>query len=260
MSWLSRTAHFTLDTRLWEVTLKPSQAIRFGMVAVSLALLLAACAVHPSAPIPAPRPSTPEGTASQPTSEATASPSIEPTSGLESPESPTGGAVAISMAPAPTGNNGTDGACVRVSWLGNPIPRGDIVTITSAIVETPFTFDAAATANCGTPSCVSYQFSAANDSGQFCYVGIGSTKGSIDPDGSDTEGHMKLVGRLRCPPNVSSAACQRDATAMQRPGIGRFNFNVNVLMSGPSSPPPESPPSSPATTPSSSPSTTLTAS
>jgi hypothetical protein len=232
--------------------MKLSQTIRFGLAATVLVLLLAAC-VHPSAPS-----STSGSSSSSSTSEPTVSPSIEPTTGLESPLSPTNGPISISMASAPTGNNGTDGACVRVTWLGNPIPREDIVTITSVIVETPFDFDPAATANCGTPSCAKYQFSAANDSGQICYVGIGNVNGPVSNDGSDTEGHMRLAGRLRCPPNVSSATCQHDAVAMQRPGIGRFKFNVGVInkTSSPSSSPSESPSSPSTTTPGSSPTTT----
>ncbi len=244
------------DSPLWawilvcrETTLKSPKIVPFGMVMTVLILLLAAC-VHPSPPISA---------SSSPASGASSSPQIEPTTGLESPESPTGGAVAISMAPAPTGNNGSDGPCVRVSWLGNPIPSGDIVTVTAVIVETPFTFDPAATANCGAPSCVNYRFSAANDNGQICYVGVGYTKGSVDPDGSDRDGHLELVGHLGCPSNVNFAACQRDAVAMQSPGIGTVRFSVPTIdkTSGPSSSPPESPTSPPPESPSSSPATPI---
>jgi hypothetical protein len=214
------------------------------MVTAVLVLPMAAC-VHP----------VDSGSASgSPSSEVSSKPPTEPATGTEAPVSPTNGPVAISMAPAPTGNNGTDGACVRVSWLGNPIPSGDIVAITSVIVETPFTFDPAATVNCGDPSCASYQFSSANDSGQTCYVGVGYTKGSVDPDGNDTEGHLQLSGHLRCPSKVSPTACQHDASSMQRPGIGTVRFNVQVIdtTSSPASPPPGSSSSSPGS-PSSSP-------
>jgi len=225
-------------------TLKSPKIVPFGLVMTVLVLLLAAC-VHPSPPISA---------SSSPASGASSSPQIEPTTGLESPGSPTDGAVAISMAPAPTGENGSDGACVRVDWLGNPIPPGDVVTVTAVIVEAPFTFDPAATANCGAPSCVDYRFTAANDSGQVCYVGVGYTKGSVDPDGDDRNGQLELVGQLRCPSNVNFAACQHDAVAMRRPGIGTVRFSAPTIdkTSGPSSSPPESPTSPPPESPSSS--------
>ena len=229
--------------------MKSSKIVLFGVVTAFLALPLAACG---------PNSSTSGSASSSSASEASSSPQIEPTTGLESPESPTDGPVAISMAPMPTGNDGTDGACVRVSWLGRQIPHGDIVTVTAVIVQSPFTFDPAATAQCGNaPSCVRYQFSAANDNGQFCTVGLGYTRGSIDNDGSDTQGSMNLAGRLRCPPDVSSAACQRDAAAMQRPGIGTISFDVGTIdkTSSPPSSPPQSPPSSPPTSPGSSPPT-----
>jgi hypothetical protein len=230
--------------------MKPSQTIRFGAAAVVLALLLAACAVHPSAP---------DSASGSPTPETSSNPPTEPATGTESPRSPTSGAIAISMAPAPTGKQGNSGdndQCIQASWLGNPIPRGDIVTITSAAVHRPFTFDPAVTAQCeGGPSCVNYRFSADNDSGQFCNVGLGYRYGSIDLDGSEAHGTLELVGYLSCPPNISSAACHHDAAAMQRPGIGTVSFEVFTIdkTSTPSSSAPESPPSSSATPVSSSP-------
>ncbi len=221
------------------------------MVMAVLVLLLAAC-VHPSVPS-----SASGSSSSSSTSESTASPSIEPTTGLESPVSPTHGSVALSLAPAPTGRTGNSGdndQCIQVNWLGNPIPPGDIVTITSVQVEKPFTFDPAVTAQCGgAPSCVNYQFSAANDSGPFCNVGLGYKNGSISLDGPEPpkDGQMELVGHLSCQPDIGSAACQRDAVAIQRPGIGTVTFQLLVIDNTPppTSPPPESPSSSPPESP-----------
>ena len=239
--------------------MKPSQAIRFGIAAVVLVLLLAAC-VHPSD-----SGSSASGSSSgSSTSESTTSPAIEQTTGLESPMSPTG-KPSLSLAPAPTGSAGTDRACPRAKWLGNPIPPGDIVTITSVKVDKPFTFDQATTATCGTPSCLNYQFSVANYKHSFCYVGVGYNKpGSIDlENGTDTPGTFELIGYLKCPSNINFAACQRDKVAMGRPGIGTVRFDVPT--SHPTSPPtssssestttspPESPPTSPVTSGSSSP-------
>ena len=220
-----------------------------------LVLLSTAC-VHPSVPS-----SASSSSSSSSTSEPTSTPSIESTTGLESPVSPTHGEVAISMAPAPTGrtgNSGDSGQCIQVSWLGNTIPPGDIVTITSVTIQLPFTFDPAVTAQCGdAPSCLNYRYSAADDngSGQFCNVGVGYTRGSVDPDGDDsTNGYGELVGYLSCPPDVSSAGCQHDAVAMQSSRGGTIEFNVPVIDNTPppTSPPPESPSSSPPESPPSS--------
>lgn len=233
--------------------MKPSQTIRFGMATTVLLLLLAAC-VHPSD-------SDSSGSGSS-TSETSSSSQIEPTTGLESPESPTNGSIAISMASAPVGSQGAfdpNGACIRISWLGNPIPRGDVVTITSATVHSPFKFDPAVTATCDTPSCINYQFSAANDNGPSCYVGLGYPPGSIMDHGNYTVGSMELVGRLRCQANVGFTACHHHAAAL---GTRTVSFNVHTIEKTPpsSSPPvsttvspPESSSSSPPASSSSSP-------
>jgi hypothetical protein len=216
--------------------MKPSQTFRFGMAAVVLTFVLAGCAVHPSAP------DSPSGSPT-PSASASSSPPIEPTGGTETPQSPPDGAVAISLAPAPVGRQGTSGdndECIQVSWLGNPIPRGDVVTVTWVNVDPPFTFDTAVTAQCAdAPSCLHYQFSANNDNGQFCNVGLGYKDGSIDlQNGSEAHGTLELTGSLSCPSNISSAACQHDKAAMQRPGIGTISFEVFTVdtTSTPSSP------------------------
>jgi hypothetical protein len=220
--------------------MKPSQVIRFGIAAVVLVLLLAAC-MHPSDSSSSAYGSSSGSSSGSSTSESTTSPAIEQTTGLESPQSPTG-KPSLSLAPAPTGSDGTDQACPRAKWLGNPIPPGDIVTITSVKVDKPFTFDPATTATCGTPSCLNYQFSAANYEHSFCYVGVGYEPGSIDFDnGNDTSGSLELMGYLTCPSNINLAACHRDAVAMGRPGIGTVRFDVPTVDNTPT---PTSPPTS----------------
>jgi len=229
--------------------MKPAQTFRSGVAAAVLAWLLAGCVVHPS---------TPDSPSGSPTPGASSSPPIEPATGTESPLSHTSGAIAIALAPAPVGRNGTSGdndECIHVSWLGNPIPRGDVVTVTWVNVVPPFTFDTAVTAHCAdAPSCLNYQFSAANDDNDhFCNVGLGYQDGSIDlQDGSEAHGTLQLTGSVSCPPDISSAACQRDKETMPRPGIGTIDFEVFTIdkTSTPTSPP-ESP-SSPAESPSSS--------
>jgi hypothetical protein len=243
--------------------MKPSQAIRFGITVIVLVLLLAAC-MHPSDSS-----SSASGSSSgSSTSGSTTSPAIEQTTGLESPVSPTSNP-SLALAPAPTGSAGTDRACPRAQWLGNPIPAGDIVTITWVKVDRPFTYDPATTAACGTPSCLNYQFSAANYQHSFCYVGVGhDNSGSIDLDnGTDAPGTYELFGYLKCPSNINFAACQRDIVAMERPGKGTVKFDVPTVDNTPTptapstssssesttSSPPVSPPTSPATSDSSTP-------
>jgi len=241
--------------------MKPSQTIRLGVAAVVLALPLAGCVVHPSAPDSPSGSPTPAAGSGSAAPAASSSPPIEPTTGTESPQPHTGGAIAISLAPAPVGRQGTSGdndECIQVSWLGNPIPSGDIITVTWVKVDPPFTFDPAVTAQCqGAPSCLNYRFSAANDNGQFCNAGLGYKYGSIDlQNGNEAHGTLQLFGSLSCPSNTSSAACQHDKEAMLRPGIGTISFEVFTIdkTSTPSSPTegPSSPsggPTSPSVTP-----------
>lgn len=240
-------------------TLKSPKIVPFGVVIAVLVLLLAAC-VHPSAPS-----SASGSSSSSSTSESTVSPSIEPATGLESPESPTGGPIAISMASVPVGKKDNIGGCIQIAWLVSPIPHGDIVTVTSVTVNRPFTFDQAATAHCkGGPSCVGYQFSAANDTNEVpCNVGLGYIGAPVDDENGDpTDGSMELAGHLSCP-HIGSSECRNDAAVMQSSGGGSVGFEVGVdlpVSPPPSSSPTESPSSPPTTTPESPPPTTPTTS
>ena len=228
------------------MALKQPRIVRFVVVAGMSVLLLAACA-HPQQARPGSSPPSSGITGSQdpsttgsPGSEIP-SPPIEATTGLESPQSPGSGgggnAVAISVAPLPAGGSasGNNNECMQITWAGSPIPHGDVVTV-SVAVQPPFTFDQEVTAHCeGGPSCASYQFSAVNDNGSVCNVGLGYTGGTIDANGSSSvDGSMTLTGQLKCP-DVDSATCHRDARAMQNSGVASpLTFNVNVT--SPSSP------------------------
>jgi len=226
-----------------------SQIIRSGIAAAVLVLLSAACTSTSSSSSASPSDSS--------TVESAGNPSTEPATGVESAKSPTESGPSLSLPSAPTGSPDTaDGACIPISWLGNPIPHGDIVTITSVTVHSPFAFDSAANAQCA-PTCVNYQFSAANDSGQLCYAGVSYTPGHFDSNGDDTQGNMELAGRLRCPANIDFAACQRDAGDLPRPGTNTVSFDVATIdnTSPPTSPPPQSTSSSPPESPPSSPAT-----
>lgn len=227
------------------MALKRSRIVRCGVVTGMSVLLLAACAnPRPSSPASSPPHSGTTGshTAGSTGSPApqTSSPPIEATTGLESPQPPGdgggGNAVAISVAPLPTGKEGDSGdnnECIQISWLGQPIPHGDVVTVSAVAVQRPFTFDQEVTAHCeGGPSCAGYQFSAANDNGEFCNVGLGYIDGTIDQNGDDSlDGSMQLTGHLTCP-DVGLAACHQDADAMQSSGIGSIKFEVSVISSG----------------------------
>jgi hypothetical protein len=234
--------------------MKQSQAIRFSMAAVVLVLLLTGC------PHPSPPSSESSSSSSSSTSESTVSPSIEPATGLESPESPTNGGPSLSLPAPPVGNNNHgDGACIQIAWLTGPIPHGDIVTVTSVTVRKPFTFDQNATARCsGGRSCFGYQFSQFNDNnGAFCNVGVGYMGGTIDSDSDDSApGRMVLAGKLICP-HISSATCRNDAAAMQASAKSPIPFDVGVDF--PTPPPPSSPPESPPTSPVTSDSSSSTA-
>lgn len=232
--------------------------VLLGLVAGLSASLLAGC-VHPQPPKHATSPAS---------SEVSGSPPTETTTRPERPQSPSH-AVGISFAPLPTGKRGNVGACLQVAWLTDPIPHGDVVTVTAVIVRRPFTFDPGATARCsGGPSCDGYQFSAANDDQQtFCNVGFGYIGGVIDEEsGTDQDVSVHLAGQLRCP-DTGSAECRHDAAVMQSSGIASFTLGVGVDLSGspgsPSSPPPvsgsPSPEGSPSTSSSGPPSSSPTA-
>jgi hypothetical protein len=242
-------------TWLSGVTLKPPETIPLGVVTAVLVLLLAAC-VHPGA-----LSSTSGPSSSSSILEPTVSPSIEATTGLEIPESPTNGPITISMASIPAGKKDNYGGCIHIAWLVRQIPHGDTVTVTSVSVDRPFTFDQEATAHCSDgPSCVGYRFSAANDTNEvFCNVGLGYVGTRVDNEnGIQTNGSMELAGQLSCP-HIGSSECRNDAAVMQRSGNGSVGFEVGVdLRASPSqsSSPTESPSSSPSVTLESPPPTT----
>jgi hypothetical protein len=240
------------------VTVKLPRIVLLGLMAGLSASLLAGC-VHPQPPKDATSPASPEVSGGSPPTETTTRP--------ERPQSPSH-AVGISFAPLPTGKRDNQGACLHVAWLTQPIPHGDVVTVTSVIVRSPFTFDPGAAARCsGGPSCAGYQFSAANDDGQiFCNVGFGYIGGVIDEEnGTDQEVSVQLAGQLRCP-DTGSAECRHDAAVMQSSGIASITLGVGVDLSsspgsGSSSPPASSssPPGSPSASPSPLASSSLTA-
>lgn len=238
--------------------MKSSKAIRFGMAAVVLVLLLAAC-MHPS--------DSDSSASGSPTSGTSSSPQIEPTSGLESPVSPTNGGPSLSLPSPPVGNNNHNngGQCIQITWLTKPIPQGDVVTITSVTVPGPrYSLDLGVTAGCqGGRSCIGYQFNESNDNNTFCNVGLAYKGGTIDinDDTNSDTGTIVIAGRLSCP-HSSSARCRNDGSVMEA-AAKPISFNTNVTFSTPtpstSSPPTssssESTPSSPSGSSSSSPTT-----
>ena len=245
--------------------MRPSQAIRFGIAAVVLVLLSAAC-MHPSDS----GSSASVSSSGSSTSASTTSPAIEQTTGLESPQSPTHGKPSLSLPSPPVGNNNNNvGApCIQIAWLTGPIPHGDVVTIKSVTVPgSPFSLDLGTTAGCnGGRSCIGYQFSESNDTnGAFCNVGVRyDGEGTVDPRNDNTEsGTIVLSGRLSCP-HISSTKCRNDEIVMDAAARRPITFNVGIdpsasppttsSSSGSMSPPPsESSSSSPTTSDSSSP-------
>jgi hypothetical protein len=243
--------------------MKPSQAIRFGIAAIVLVLLLAAC-MHPSVSS-----SSASGSSSgSSTSASTTSPAIEQTTGLESPGSPTGNP-SLSLPSPPVGNNHNDGdQCITITWLTRPIPHGDIVEITSVTVTATNTglivFDPGATHCTGGQSCVGYQFSGFNDNAGFCSVGVTyEGQGKVDPGGGDDSesGTIVLAGRLSCP-HISSPKCHDDGVVMEAAARPiSFSVDIDSATTSPPIPPPAdstppSPPVSPPTSPQTSDSST----
>lgn len=238
--------------------MKPSQAVRFGIAAVVVVVLSAAC-MHPSD-----SGSSASGSSSgSSTSASTTSPAIEQTTGLESPQSPTHGNPSLSLPSPPVGNNNHNdgGECIQITWLTRPIPHGDIVEITSVTLPEsgPFTFDPGVAARCkGGRSCVGYQFSEFNDNAEaFCNVGVGYIGGTIDPGTDNSEsGSMELAGQLSCP-HISSAECRNDAVVMKAAAKSPISFNADIVPNtkSPTSPPPENTTSSPPVSPPTSPET-----
>jgi hypothetical protein len=222
--------------------MKPSRIIRSCIAVAAFVLLSAACTSTSSSNSASPSDS--------PTIESVGSLPTEPSTGTESPKSPTGGPPSLDVAHLPTGNRDNTDGCIHIAWLHGSIPHGDTVEI-SVAVQRPFTFDYAATALCkGGPSCAGYRFNANNDtSDTYCNVGLGYIGTRVDNDnGTQTNGSMVITGRLSCP-QLSVNQCRSDVVVIQGSGTSSVGFEVGVDLPNPSdtSTPPENPPTSPAT-------------
>lgn len=167
----------------------------------------------------------------------TASPSVEGT-GPETPQSPGaggggGGRHSPPLPGLPTGgDNHSNQKCVQFSWLGDPIPHGDIVKVAGPMFDPDTSFSESSSADCpGVPPCAGFEFTAA-DSGAQCAVAIGYEGGTIDSDGTESAaGSVSLFGELRCP-GVGSAACQDDAAAIRAKRSSPVDFAVQYDPAG----------------------------
>lgn len=168
---------------------------RSSPVGLVLVFLMVGCGGSQSSP------SVTDSAASQPATEAAASPSAEGT-GLESPQQPGNGGLSLGTASLPVGGGPVPGrsghdACFTLSWTSPPLPSGAVVTVTGVVVKGSFTLG-----GCGSPQCsAGFQFSA---NSQHCNVDVMWDRTNPPTTG----GSLAITGSLTCPPG-DTATCQQ---------------------------------------------------
>lgn len=179
---------------------------RSSPVGLVLVFLMVGCGGSQSSP------SVTESAASQPATEAAASPSAEGT-GPESPQQAGNGGLSISTASLPVGGTSVPGgsghdACFTLAWSAQPVPSGVVVTVTGVDVKGSFT----SAGGCGeSPECsAGFQFSA---NSKLCDVDV-----TWDPTNPPTTGGSLTVnGKPTCPPG-DTATCQQFLDQWQQQG------------------------------------------
>jgi len=167
---------------------------RSSLVGLVLVFLMVGCGGSQSSP------SVTESAASQPATEAAASPSAEGT-GPESPQQADNGGLTIKTAALPIGGGSVPGGsghddCFTLAWNGQ-LPSGVTVTVTGVKINGSFTV-----AGCGSPQCsAGFQFSADSHD---CNVDV--TWDSSNPP--TTGWSLALIGMPTCPPG-DAATCQQ---------------------------------------------------
>lgn len=228
--------------------MKLPRILRFAALAGVLVFLVAGCGGHSATTSP--------NVSGSPDTGLTASPSMEGT-GPESPQPPAsgggrgGGGVAINLAGMPIGKEGVHGDnfdCIGILWKGNAPPRQDVVTVAGVkVLEGPYTSSGRAPADCPSgPSCAGLRVTAATAANMVCYADITYTgPAQTDPEGTEQEGSLELVGELSCP-DAGTAGCTQDRSYLQNSGDTSIPFATLVYPSGSgdsgSSPPDGSPP------------------
>lgn len=167
----------------------------------------------------------------------TASPSVEGT-GPETPQSPGGGggggdrySSPLPGLPIGGGIDPGNAKCLQLSWVGNPVPHGDMAEVTAARVDPPFFTEGF---DCPGVPCVGYTFTAASAGGTgTCDVALGYENGTLNSSGTEADGSVVILeGKLSCP-GLGSAACDDDATAI---GSSKFPFTAQYDPAGSTSP------------------------
>jgi hypothetical protein len=163
-----------------------------------------------------------------------ASPSVEGT-GPESPHPAGGGGIALPVAGLPIGNNGQSGQnghCIEIIWKGAPPVRGDVVTVINVeVVSGPFQRHDTLAADCSSgPACAGYTVTAATNIGNVrCLADIEyNGPPATDPDGTDVEGSLQLVGKLSCP-GTDEATCHDDIATLQGSGTITTAFTETIF-------------------------------
>jgi hypothetical protein len=209
---------------------------RLGVVVGLLALALAACT---------------SGSSGSPNSETTAratlgaSLSTEPGSstplaegnGPETPLSPgSGGGGELDLPNLPIGGAATDATCVDVSWLGNPIPHGDVVKVTAVHISHPFMPTERLTSDCSSAQACDGGYVFIDNRDSSCGVGFAYPGGPIDPNGEMlVDGTVQIDGQLSCPAGDSSA-CDAAARDIKSAGGTQVTIEVHVASSSSSAP------------------------
>lgn len=169
---------------------------RSSPVGLVLVFLMVGCGGSQSSP------SVTESAASQPATEAAASPSAEG-SGPETPQQADNGGLTIKTASLPIGGASVPGgsghdACFTLAWNAQPVSSGVIVTVTGVDVTGSYTL----AGGCGgSPECsAGFQFSANSN----CDVDV-----MWDPNNPPTtDGSLTVNGTPTCPPG-DTATCQQ---------------------------------------------------
>ena len=204
-----------------------------GVVVSLLALTLAACTSSSSG---APN-SKATASATLGASRSTEPGSTPPTEGTgpETPLSPgSGGGGEVALPNLPIGGDATDATCVDVSWLGKPIPDGDVVKVTAVHISGPFT-RAKLTPDCSSAQACDDPDFRFRGNGSSCGVGFTYPGGTIDPNGDAHDGTVQLDGQLSCPAGDSSA-CDAAVGDIKSAGGTQVTIEVHVASSSSSAP------------------------
>jgi hypothetical protein len=148
-----------------------------------------------------------------------------------------GGGISISLPGVPIGQgpnrfNYGNYECIQISPIGQQVPHGDIVIVTTAtVVGGPFTAVDLPVTNCPEgPACQNFRFSAATGDGASCYTGVEFVGAPPSEPNTSISGSLELGGELSCP-NVNVATCHQDGINIQNSGDTSIEFDAEPTSS-----------------------------